>query len=152
MKICIAGSRKYPRLDFVRHLVLKGQHNISVLVNGSTVHDKLDDDGLPKTSPSGVDRVALRAAWECGLEVELHRPLWEDYPSARRKAAPIARNTRMVHASEGVIVLWDKVSRGSRNILGTAKEYHKLLAVYGPDLELLHRDDRLWAQLQGSAV
>ena len=130
MKLCIAGSREYPHLDFVEYYLWTMRAFVLTLVNGMC--------------PRGVDAVALECAHRHGIAVD---PRPADWNKHGRAAGP-RRNTRMVHVSDAVVVFWDGKSRGSMNIIGTARQHGKLLAVYGGEMELRHSDRELWHKVK----
>lgn len=128
MRLCIAGSRDYPHLDFVAYYVWSMRSHVTTIINGSMIHPtKREANGLRKSSPSGVDRIVLEACWRHDIAIELFPPDWDAFG----KAAGPKRNTQMVHASDHVVAFWDERSKGTRNIIGTAKGVGKLRAVYG---------------------
>lgn len=120
VRLCIAGSRDYPLPELVSDYVLRLKPYVSVLVNGMC--------------PRGVDKVALDAAHKHGIDVEEHKPDWDAYG----RAAGPRRNTKMVYVSDAVVCFWDGKSKGTKNIIGTARSQGKLKAVYGPNGE------RMW--------
>lgn len=128
IRLCIAGSRDYPHLDFVEYYVWSLRYHVATIINGSTIRPgKFDANGIPKTSPSGVDRAVFLAARRHNIPIEFYPADWDTFG----RAAGPKRNTQMVHASDHVVAFWDEKSKGTRNIIGTAKGVGKLRAVYG---------------------
>ena len=117
MRLCIGGSREYPHLDFVRYYVWTMREFIEVLILGMC--------------PRGVDAAALEAARLHGIEV-LEMPA--NWTKNGRAAGP-RRNTTMVYEASDVVAFWDMKSRGTMNLIGTARTQGKLRAVYGPNME-----------------
>jgi len=135
MKLCIAGSREYEHLDFVAYYLWTMLPFVTTLVNGSLVKwNMLDRETNEVTSfPEGVDRAALLAALRYGLDVECHPAEWKRYG----RAASPRRNTQMVYSADAVVCFWDEMSKGTMNIIGTARQQGKLKAVYGHDMGVL---------------
>jgi predicted Rossmann fold nucleotide-binding protein DprA/Smf involved in DNA uptake len=118
VKILIAGSRDYPRLDFVRDMVKSFDPDTTVITGGAR----------------GVDKAAEEAAIARGLRVETYRPRW----GAQGRGAGIIRNRLMVNACDQVVAFWDGKSAGTKSTIEFAKATGKPLVVYmldgGPGL------------------
>lgn len=66
---------------------------------------------------SGADSLGERYASEHGLETELHPADWK----AHGKAAGPIRNKEMAEVADALIAFWDGASRGTKNMIDTAK-------------------------------
>lgn len=64
----------------------------------------------------GVDMLGAEWAIDKGLAVEYYPALWE----AEGKAAGFIRNRRMAENADGLLVIWDGVSKGTRNMIKEA--------------------------------
>lgn len=112
MKVLIAGSRDYPRLDQVRKYVAEMPEDWTVISGGAR----------------GVDTEAADAAMMRNLGIELHPADWKTY--GRR--AGVIRNAAMVDRADLVVVFWDGKSRGSRNTIEHARHMCKPFVVVFP--------------------
>lgn len=74
---------------------------------------------------AGVDLMAERYAQERGLALEIFPANWAKYG---RAAGPI-RNREMVKRADVVIAFWDGASRGTKSLIGYAKECGKALYI-----------------------
>lgn len=119
VRLCIGGSRAYPHLDFVRYYVWTLRPFVHSVILGMC--------------PRGVDAAALSACERHGVAVEACPADWDTYG---RAAGPL-RNAHMVEIATAVVAFWDGHSRGTRNLIGRAREAGKLRAVYGPTMELM---------------
>ena len=66
---------------------------------------------------SGADSLGERYASEHGLKTELHPADWK----AHGKAAGPIRNKEMAEVADALIAFWDGASRGTKNMIDTAK-------------------------------
>lgn len=74
---------------------------------------------------SGADALGERYAQERGLECEQYPADWEAYG---RAAGPI-RNAEMAEVADALIAFWDGASRGTKNMIDTAKSKGLKVAV-----------------------
>ena len=72
----------------------------------------------------GTDLMAERYAAEMGYEVEIHNADWKKYG----RAAGPKRNSEMIQNSHALIAFWDCKSKGTKNLVDTAKK--KNIPVY----------------------
>lgn len=72
----------------------------------------------------GTDLMAERYAAEMGYEVEIHNADWKKYG----RAAGPKRNAEMIQNSHALIAFWDCKSKGTKNLVDTAKK--KNIPVY----------------------
>lgn len=112
MRILIAGSRGYPKLDNVRRYV-------SMLPQGTMIIH-----GCAR----GVDTAAGDEALKWGLGVEEHPADWETYG----KSAGFRRNAEMVERADLVVAFWDGRSHGTMNTISTARNRGKPFVVVFP--------------------
>lgn len=106
--VIVAGGRDFnnyklmcEKLDFYLSDISK-MYNI-IIVSGTA---------------DGADRLGERYALERNYEVVKFPPNWNKYGKA---AGPI-RNKEMSEVASGCIVFWDKKSKGTRNMIETARE------------------------------
>ena len=69
----------------------------------------------------GADLLGERYANENGFDIEHYPAQWEKYG---RSAGP-KRNRQMAQVCDYVICFWDGVSKGTKTMIGYAKEYQK---------------------------
>jgi hypothetical protein len=112
VKVLIAGSRDYPRLDQVTRYVAE-LPELTTVIHGCA---------------RGVDRTAGDAAEARGLGIEEHPADWKRY--GRR--AGMLRNAVMVDRADLVVVFWDGKSPGSRNTINHARAMCKPFVVVFP--------------------
>ena len=74
---------------------------------------------------SGTDLMAERYALENGYKTEIYPAEWKKYG----RGAGIWRNRIMTEKSDAVIAFWDGKSRGTKNLIETAKKLQKYLEV-----------------------
>jgi hypothetical protein len=117
MKIAVSGSRNYPHPSVVRDAVA------DYIVNGNcgtVVHG----------GAKGVDTIADSAARSLGCPTEVIRPNYAAFPG-RERAAPLARNTRIIEEADVVLVFWDEESRGTADTIKKARAAAKPLLLWG---------------------
>lgn len=103
MKVIIAGSRTINKPSVIREAMEKSQFNITEVVCGGA---------------RGVDFVGKILALSHGIPVKKFPADWEGYG----KRAGHIRNAQMADYADALILVWDGKSRGSANMLKTAKE------------------------------
>lgn len=74
---------------------------------------------------SGVDTMAEQYAKQNGYELEIYPAEWSKYG----KSAGPKRNKTMVENADYVIAFWDYQSRGTKSLIGYAKELGKSIRV-----------------------
>jgi len=79
----------------------------------------------------GVDVLGEKWAKENNIPLELHPAKWGEFKQA---AGPI-RNKQMAQCAEACIVIWDRDSRGAKNMILNAIQQDIKLFVYDIDLE-----------------
>jgi hypothetical protein len=109
MRVIIAGSRTITDpLELEKAIKLSGFQIDSILCGGSY----------------GVDKLGFLWADAHNIPVTLYVPDWEKYG---KSAGPI-RNSEMAKLAEALILVWDGVSKGSKDMLNKANS--KGLKVY----------------------
>lgn len=112
MKIIIAGSRSFDKnpklMSIIADAVLQSRFNITEIVSGGA---------------RGVDQAGEYYARIYNIPVKLFIPDWK----IGRQAGMI-RNAEMADYADGLILLWDGESRGSKGMLDIAK--NKGLKIY----------------------
>ena len=98
MRTIIAGSRTIKDYDIVKEAIEKSGFQITTLISG--------------TAP-GVDQLGEKWANENGVSIEIHPADWDKWG---RAAGPI-RNKEMADCAEACIIVWDKVSKGTKNMM-----------------------------------
>ena len=111
MKIIVAGGR-----DFINK-------SIAFTVLDSIVKD---DDVIISGHARGADTLGEFYAKEHGLKMELYPAEWDKYG---RSAGPI-RNRQMAEAADALIAFWDGKSRGTKNMIETAKKLNLHVDVF----------------------
>ena len=106
MKLLIAGSRSITDFD-LEGVVPEG---VDTIISGGA---------------SGVDTLAEEYADKHNIEKIIVRPEYDKYG----KAAPIKRNQEMVDMCDEVLIIWDGVSRGTKNTANYAKKKGKKVTV-----------------------
>ena len=69
----------------------------------------------------GADKLGERYATEHHLNIERYPAEWEKYG----RAAGPQRNKKMAQVADGVLVFWDGKSRGTKNMIESAKRANK---------------------------
>ncbi len=73
----------------------------------------------------GADMLGERYASENGYEIERYPAQWDKYG----KSAGPRRNRKMAEIGDYMICFWDGTSRGTKSMIGYAKELHKPVRV-----------------------
>lgn len=114
-KVIIAGGRNFSDYTLLKekcdfYLQNKLKEGRVVIVSGHA---------------SGADALGERYARERHLSLEAHPADWNNYGHA---AGPI-RNTEMAETADALIAFWDGESRGTKNMIDTAKSKGLKVAV-----------------------
>ena len=102
MKLMVCGSRSILDTAFIYNQIesLLTEKNIKkedlVLINGGA---------------KGVDAIAAQWAQSNNVSIELYKPDWAHYG----RGAGIVRNKLMVEACDFCLIIWDGVSKGTKN-------------------------------------
>lgn len=114
IRITIGGYRKYDNYDVFCK-------NVDAYISETGA----DEITILSGHCSGVDMMAERYAAEKGYCLEVYPAEWDRYGLA---AGPM-RNQVMVVNSDMVIAFWNGTSKGTRNLIDTAKKLNKILRV-----------------------
>ena len=105
MKLIIAGSRGYKNYDFLQHTL-------------NTQFAKIGDPSeIVHGNAYGVDTMGGYYALKYKIPQKKFIPDWDKYGKA---AGPI-RNTQMADYADALFAFWDGKSRGTKNMIDTAK-------------------------------
>lgn len=102
MKTIIAGPRGVDRIPIVTEAIHRCPWKITEVVSGGC---------------RGVDRTAESVARRLELPVKVFEADWDRHGKA---AGPI-RNREMAEYADGLIALWNGISRGTKNMIETAE-------------------------------
>jgi len=107
MRVIIAGSRTIDDYALLETTIEESgwEDQISVVVYGGA---------------KGVDRLGLGYAMSNDIPVSSFLADWERYG----KAAGSIRNEQMAKNADALIAIWDGISKGTKNMIDTAKKYH----------------------------
>jgi len=107
MRVIIAGSRTIDDYALLETTIEESgwKDQISVVVYGGA---------------KGVDSLGLGYAMSNDIPVSSFLADWERYGTA---AGPI-RNEQMAKNADALIAIWDGISKGTKNMIDTAKKYH----------------------------
>ncbi len=114
-RVVIAGCRDYNNYDEAKVYIdfclsnIRKENKIIIVSGGAC----------------GADAIGERYAEENGFEVEKHPADWQRYG---RSAGP-KRNREMAKISDYVICFWDGKSKGTKSMIGYAKEFSKPIKV-----------------------
>lgn len=106
-KVIIAGGRHFNDYELLKekcdyYLQHKLQEGRVVIISGHA---------------TGADALGERYAQERGLFLDAHPADWDKHG---RAAGPI-RNAEMAEVADALIAFWDGASRGTKNMIDTAK-------------------------------
>lgn len=108
MRTIIAGSRNITNADLIRQAIQESGFDITQVITGGA---------------RGVDRIAhdiCKAKYDC----KIFYADWNKY----NKRAGMIRNNEMADNADALIAIWDGKSKGTENMIKTAKA--KGLKVY----------------------
>lgn len=108
MKLIIAGSRNIP--DKVG-LTLVYRSLTTPLFKGITITE------IVTGGAKGLDRSGIMFAEKRGLPIKYFWPQYHKYGGR----APIIRNTQMADYADGLLLIWDGISKGSEDMFKKAK-------------------------------
>jgi hypothetical protein len=109
VKVIVAGSRHIDDYSKVEKAIKDSGFDVTEVVSGCAY---------------GVDTLGERWAEEHKVPVKHFVAYWRDYGNA---AGPM-RNAAMANYADALVLVWDGMSRGSKNMLARARE--KKLPVY----------------------
>jgi len=109
MKVIIAGSRSITDKESTFELLDKAKEyfgSISVVISGCA---------------NGVDKIGEEWAELNNIEVQRFPADWDKYG----KKAGFIRNSEMAKAADGLIAIYDGISKGTKNMIDTMKKLGK---------------------------
>jgi predicted Rossmann fold nucleotide-binding protein DprA/Smf involved in DNA uptake len=125
MKIIVAGSRWIDDYEFV-------EWGINKAINFSSIFTPTE---IVSGNALGVDRCGEQWAKNNNIPVKLFPANWSKYG---KSAGPI-RNGAMANYADGLIVIWDKKSSGTLNMLSQMMKMDKpIFVVYYPEFNVLN--------------
>lgn len=127
LRVAIVGSRKYPRLLYVR-LFVRGLLPGTVVVSGH-------GGDVDKTAEAEA-RVRTVLPDPCIFAAK-----WEDEDGDFDRNAGFKRNPDIVGDADVVVAFWDLASRGTADSILLANGAGKLVAVVDPRGEILSSDE-----------
>lgn len=113
-KVIIAGCRDFTDYELLRE---KCDYHLQNL--------RLEDIVIVSGHASGADSLGERYAQERGFQLETYPADWQAHG---RAAGPI-RNAKMANVAHALIAFWDGKSRGTKNMIDTAKKHNLQVAV-----------------------
>lgn len=113
-KVIIAGCRDFTDYELLRE---KCDYHLQNL--------RLEDIVIVSGHASGADSLGERYAQERGFQLETYPADWQAHG---RAAGPI-RNAKMASVAHALISFWDGKSRGTKNMIDTAKKHNLQVAV-----------------------
>jgi hypothetical protein len=111
MRTIVAGSRSITNYKTVKTAIEDSGFNITTLISGTA---------------RGVDQLGERWAIENEIPVERHPADWDKWGSY---AGP-KRNKEMAEVAEACIIVWDKESKGTKNMMINALNSNLKLFIY----------------------
>lgn len=105
MKVIIAGGR-----DFDDYALMKRKLD--------HLFSKRKPDEIVSGNARGADALGERYAKEHNIALKLFPANWDEHG----KAAGHIRNAEMADYADALVAYWDAVSRGTKNMLETAKK------------------------------
>lgn len=115
MKVIIAGSRDITDLDTVKVAVSRSGFRISEVVSGCA---------------RGVDTLGEVIADDLGVPIKRFPALWNEYG----KRAGYMRNVEMADYADGLVAIWDGVSKGTLHMINVSKKNDLNVYVYRVDI------------------
>ena len=101
MKVAVVGSRSISAIDIGKYIS--------------------DGDEIVSGGAAGVDSCAAEYAKKNGLKLTVFLPQYERYG----RAAPIARNKKIVDYADKIIAFWDGKSKGTLSVIKYAEKTGK---------------------------
>lgn len=114
-RVVIAGCRDFTNYEIAKEYIDFCLSNIRkknkiIIVSGSA---------------KGSDTLGERYAKENRFEIERHLAQWDTYG----KSAGAKRNKQMAEISDYVICFWDGKSKGTKSMIGYAKQFNRPLKI-----------------------
>lgn len=117
MNLIIAGCRDFTDRDFI-------YEGIDSFIDEYGTPDVIIEGGA-----KGVDRMAYYYAKDNGIPVKVFPADWNKYG---RAAGPI-RNEEMAKYGTHLLAFWDGKSRGTKNMIETARRYGLVVKIFKID-------------------
>lgn len=112
MRVIIAGSRTITNPFTLEMAIEKSNMQITEVVSGGA---------------KGVDTLGVLWAQRNKIPIKLFLP---DWPLHGKSAGPI-RNRAMAQYAQGLIAVWDRQSRGTRDMIEQARLYGLRVYIHG---------------------
>ncbi len=90
-----------------------GSRNINLTTEELKIYIPRNAEALVSGGARGIDSAAAIFSREAGIPLIEIKPNYERYG----RGAPIIRNREIVSMADLVIIIWDGVSRGSKNVI-----------------------------------
>ena len=110
-RVVVAGCRDYENYEEAREYIDYCLSNVS----------RENDIIIVSGGAKGADALGERYANEKGYKIERYPADWDTYGL---RAGPI-RNEKMAQNCDFVICFWDGKSRGTKSMIGFAKQYNR---------------------------
>lgn len=110
-KVIVAGGRNFNNYELLKECMNKALREIQ----------KTHDIEIVSGTANGADTLGEQYAQDFLYPVKRFPADWKSHG----RAAGIKRNTQMAEYADALVAFWDGVSRGTKNMIGQAKE-HKL--------------------------
>ena len=112
-------------------VIIAGSRSITNYTTVLTAIDRAVSSGLVITEvvsgcARGVDRLGEQWATSIGLPVKRFQVEWLRFG----KSAGMIRNARMAEYADALIAVWDGKSRGTQNMIDTARETKLIVHVH----------------------
>jgi hypothetical protein len=114
LKLAVVGSRSIQNFRFV-----------GCILDGIVAAMGYSEVTLISGAAAGVDSLAAKWARKRGFEVIEFPADWE----AHGRSAGFIRNRDIVESADGVVAIWDGISKGTANSISLAKKRENLIAV-----------------------
>jgi hypothetical protein len=113
MRLIVAGSRRITSYQVVSRAIdrVRQSHEVTEIVCGDA---------------RGVDSLGRRYAQEHGIRCVTFKPDWDKHG----KSAGYLRNAEMGDYADGVLAVWDGVSRGTAHMIGYMRNKQKYVAIW----------------------
>jgi predicted Rossmann fold nucleotide-binding protein DprA/Smf involved in DNA uptake len=113
MRVIIAGSRSIVNAEVVANAVEASGYSVTEVISGGA---------------RGVDGLGEKWGLDRGIPVRRIEPDWKVF---KRGAGP-QRNREMANVADALVAIWDGKSRGTADMIRTARKFNLLVYVYSP--------------------
>jgi len=104
MKTVIAGSRAFENISLMREELSDIDFEITEVISGTA---------------KGADTLGEKWAYENNVALKRIAPDWRKFG----RSAGVIRNEEMAKCADALVAFWDGESRGTKHMIGIAKEY-----------------------------